>query len=200
MIITVRYVNFPRPGSSGKYGTLKLTDGSTLMCPVDLLEYFRANQQYDVPTKDQTWSNGPVTIVAGPPGGQNQAAGGYYGNGGYPRAVSRETATRPNTGFQPRVVQGGLGQPAKSHDQERMIFITGVVGRAMGSGKFAPSEIPVLLQAAAESFDRLVHPMQRTPANQQYTPPPDRPSSPHYGEPPADDPNDPGPVDPGMSG
>ncbi|HYW90050.1 MAG TPA: hypothetical protein VFB50_19915 [Chloroflexota bacterium] len=173
MHIDVRYVNFPKPGA--KYGSLRLQDGSYLMCPPDLLGYFRAGSSYDIATKQQTWGQGQdartVVIVAAPP---NQPVQGQHNGGAYGGVVNQNEAQRPNTGFQPRVVQGGrspsYGQPASG--QDRHIFVTGVVGRAMGSGKFAASEIGVLTQAAADAYDRLIgaKPVVQQPVEQ---PPPE---------------------------
>lgn len=59
------------------------------------------------------------------------------------------------------IVQQQPSQQSNGHarnsapDNSRMIFITGVVGRAMGSGKFAPIEIKDLALEAADAWDRL---------------------------------------------
>jgi len=46
--------------------------------------------------------------------------------------------------------------PPRGNPEARTIFATGVVGRAMGSGKFAASEMGVLLQEALAVYDRHV--------------------------------------------
>ena len=38
-------------------------------------------------------------------------------------------------------------------DQNLFIFVTGVVGRAMGSGKYTPGDIPTLTKAAVDAFE-----------------------------------------------
>ena len=162
MLVNIKFVNFPRPG--GKYGNLKTVEGGTIMVPPDLLGLFRSGMSCEIGTKEQTWGQGTqderlVTVATtGPLGGQNQPVQGAYGQARPGASSGSAPPYRRNTGFQPRVVQGGGGQLGKSPDQERMIFITGVVGRAMGSGKFTASEVPVLVQAAAEAFDRLTSP------------------------------------------
>jgi hypothetical protein len=193
MQIAIRYVNFPKPG--GKYGSLKLMDGTMIMVPPDLLGQFRAGVACEITTKQQTWGDSPVTIAtSGPLQGPTGPVQGQQGYGGYQGPVSRETSQRPNMGFQPRVIQGGGNPNAKSPDEARMIFVTGVVGRAMGSGKFAASEIPVLAQAAAEAFDRLVSGPGKAPATEEDR----RFGQPHYGhqEAPPTEPGDPGPQEP----
>lgn len=53
------------------------------------------------------------------------------------------------------IVHGATSAPADgrgSTDKDRDIFVTGVVGRAMGSGKFAISDIPALAVAAMAAW------------------------------------------------
>lgn len=54
----------------------------------------------------------------------------------------------------PQATSGNVG--GKSPAQELSIFITGVVGRAMGSGKFDVHDILVLTDAAKEAYERVV--------------------------------------------
>lgn len=51
---------------------------------------------------------------------------------------------------------GATPTPAAHSNQGREIFITGVVGRAMGSGKFAIGDIPGLTGQAAASWDAMM--------------------------------------------
>jgi len=200
MMVNVRYVNAPQ-NPNGKYGNLKLGDGSTIMVPVDMLGMFQPGN-YEIGTKYQTWGQGTdqerqVVIATTGPGGQPgglQHRGGYQGNqqgGGF---------QRPRQGFQPRVYQGGRtggsqGYQGGGDKDPRQIFITGVVGRAMGSGKFAASEIAVLTQAAARSYDEyMVAKAAAPPAAAQ------QPQGENWGnqasqqpEPPQYDQGDPGP-------
>jgi hypothetical protein len=154
----IKYLNPPREG--GKYGSLKSTNGITIMVPPDLLQLFALGTTVEISTKQQTWGAGTqderlVTIAtSGPLQGNTGSVQNMGPSLGYQAANQGAANQRPNTGFQPRVVQGG-GTPPQA-DQARHIFITGVVGRAMGSGKFTASEIPVLTQAAGEAYDRLL--------------------------------------------
>jgi hypothetical protein len=168
MQVNVKYVNFPKPG--GKYGSIKLADGQMIMVPPDLLGQFRAGMVCEISTKQQTWGTGTpearlVTIAtSGPMQPQNQAAQNYGGQAGYQGAGAQQGAYRSNTGFQPRVVQGGGAPQPRTLEQDRMIFVTGVVGRAMGSGKFTTSEIGVLTVEANAAFERLRNPPRPAPA------------------------------------
>jgi hypothetical protein len=56
MMVNIKYVNFPKPG--GKYGSIKLVDGQSIMVPPDLLGGFRAGMVCEVSTKQQTWGQG----------------------------------------------------------------------------------------------------------------------------------------------
>jgi len=155
----IKYVNFPKPG--GKYGRLVDANGQTIWCPPDLLGMFRAGMTVDIGTKQQTWGQGEtareVTIATSGPQGvlPGVQQGHAYGSGPQAR-TAYAPPVRSNTGFQPRVVQGGGGAPDKD---AKMIFVTGVVGRAMGSGKFTASEIGVLAQEAARSYELLHKPV-----------------------------------------
>ena len=143
---------------TAKYGNIKSTAGETVMVPITMLSLFRGRegQAVDVPTKVATWGQGTdakqVTIATAGPGG-----GGWQG-------AQRAHAAQ----------QIGPGKPAPQHpapayrppaaDKDgRAIYITGVVGRAMGSGKFTASEILVLTQAATEAYDRLLDPSKPKP-------------------------------------
>ena len=157
MFVTIKFVNLPGPQSSGKYGSIVTTDGTKIMVPADMLGMFRSGMSCEIATKEQTWGSTPVVVATSGPGGiaqghqpqQRQQGGQQYAG-----------AQQPNTGFQPKVYQGGGGVTGPSQnpstDQGRHIFVTGCVGRAMGSGKFAASELPVLTQAACEAYDKVL--------------------------------------------
>lgn len=163
MQVSISQVTFPQPGR--KFGKLNLTDGQTLWVPPELLGQFRGGMTCEVGTKQQTWGQGAdarhVTIVTTGP--MQAGMGAQQGNSyqqPYGQAGAQQAPQRPNTGFQPRVYEGGgrsYGQ-AKTEGEAKMIFVTGVVGRAMGSGKFTASEIAVLAQEAARTYDLVTTP------------------------------------------
>jgi hypothetical protein len=184
MQVNIRFVNFPKPG--GKFGNLVLDNGQQIWVPPALLNSFRAGMSCEIGTKEQTWgADGPnpkqvIVATTGPQGGAQQGYGGqrtYNANQDYGRA---NTYQRPNTGFQPRVYQGAggavppTGNPNVGQDQGKHIFVTGVVGRAMGSGKFTASEIAVLTQAAAQAYEIMNKPpVDQRQMPQEPPPPPD---------------------------
>lgn len=49
-------------------------------------------------------------------------------------------------------VQGGHFNEGKGRSNDWSIFVTGIVGRAMGSGKFGPTDIKALTLAALEAW------------------------------------------------
>lgn len=176
MQINIKFVNFPRPGGSGKYGSIVGQDGTKIMVPADMLGMFRQGMAVDVPTKEQTWGETPVIVATGGPGGGS--TGAVQGQGYSPSVhgtPNRDSGQRANTGFTPRVYQGGGGVPAGGNlgaDQGRQIFVTGTVGRAMGSGKFAASELPVLTQAACEAYDKVLSAPPKPPGQPVQPEPP----------------------------
>lgn len=66
---------------------------------------------------------------------------------------------------------GGTHSP----DNSRMIFITGIVGRAMGSGKYGPESIRELTMSAAGAYDALttMKPKPAEPKRETYGDPRD---------------------------
>lgn len=164
MQVNIKYVNFPSINSTGKYGSIVDQSGTKIQVPVDMLNLFRAGMICEIGVKTQTWGKGTdreadvVIATTGPLKNNTGAVQGQGAQAGYQGASQAAAPQRPNTGFLPRVYQGGAGQPAPQlgqtqADQARQIFVTGVVGRSMGSGKFAASEIPVLVKAANEGYD-----------------------------------------------
>ena len=155
MIVNIQQVNPPGPQSTGKFGHL-ITDSGKIFFPVDMMGEFQPGTTVDIRTKDQTWGATPVKVVAGRPTVPVQ---GQRAQTGYERPGQDNRFQRPNTGFQPRVIEGGAG------DKDRHIFVCGVVQQAMSSGKFTASEILVLTQAANDAFDLIrpkPKPMQNT--------------------------------------
>ena len=154
MQMTLQYVNDPK-SPTAKYGNIKSTAGETVMVPITMLALFRGRegQAVDVPTKVATWGQGTdakqVTIATAGPNG-----GGWQGAQRAPAAQQQPAAQHPAPVYRP---------PAADKDA-RQIYVTGIVGRAMGSGKFTASEILVLTQAATEAYDRLLDPSKPKPA------------------------------------
>ena len=157
---TIQYVNDPK-NPAGKYGNVKLSDGTFIFVPVNMMSLFRGTEGKfaEIPTKSQTWGQGdeakPVMIAtAGPkPAANGGAAAGWTG-----AQRSQPAAQAGYTSYTPKTAA------PKDDKEARQIFVTGVVGRAMGSGKFVPSEIPVLAQADCDAYDQHLGPAKPKPA------------------------------------
>jgi len=135
-IIVAKYVNPAKPDK--KFGSIVDPNGAKFMLPVGMQDAFQAGQTYDVPTSRKNWGQDVVTVIEGRPG----SAG----------------STAPAT---PPPPAPAASAPPAGHNSARMsnvdpkdvfIFVTGVVGRAMGSGKYDVSDIDLLTKAAIEAY------------------------------------------------
>jgi len=133
--VEVSFVNQPKQ-AGGKYGSIKAADGNYYSVPVaDLSRFQRGNKyaiEYDQTEKDgKTYRNFTAMSIA-------QSAPN----------IDRDYANRD------------VGKPSGSHyaptdAKDKFIFVTGVVGRAMGSGKFEPADILQLTQLACASYEEM---------------------------------------------
>lgn len=169
MRVTVKYVNYPSKVDA-KYGNIKTSDDQTIMVPVARLAEFTKGATLDILVETKTWGNGadarPVTVLDG----RSPQVNPYAGQGAQP-GPNRSNPEQGNQGRQTDPAPGGAPYqaaqaghqapapgPARSNPEARSIFITGVVGRAMGSGKFSASEIQTLTEEAARSYDQKLTP------------------------------------------
>ncbi len=177
--IKIKYVNEPKAGGSGKFGSLKDFDGVTYMVPARFLASFMAGTVVDVELKQETWGTSQMNVVQGPPNGpatngtnpvrltpaETSRVVGMAGRAdlntyaqqglGYPSGTAGAGGNVANAGFVGGTGQALPGARTPTGSQERMIFVTGVTGRAMGSGVFTPEHIRILALAAADAWDEL---------------------------------------------
>jgi hypothetical protein len=180
MLVNIKFVNLPSAQSSGKYGSIVTQDGVKIYVPVDLITLFRSGMSTEISVKEQTWGTTPVIVATSGPGGVPQASGARPA---YQGAAQAGASPRANTGFQPKVIQGGPSA-APDDDKSRNIFVCGVVQQAMNSGKFAASEIAVLTTEANRAFDLIgARPTPQRTLDQMTDPVPEP------------EPGDPGPVE-----
>lgn len=130
--VVPQYVNQPKR-QGGKYGNIKLQDGTLYMVPVNMLGSFAPNTAANIDFEVQNWGQPPspfnvVTAINGQ---------GITGQAGPVKGGDRP-ATAP--------------QNVPQSDKEEGMFIMGVVGRAMGSGQFAVGDIYSLTKAAAAAW------------------------------------------------
>lgn len=150
--INVKYVN---PANDGKkFGSIKDVNGVSYMVPKDMVHLFRTGMQ-DVQLENQTWGTSTMQVVTQPPGRPTADSVALQMQGNQITAQPRVVGgTMIPSAYQagnavPRPVTGG-------NSQDRMIFCTGIVGRAMGSGQFQPAHVRELLQSAADAYDEII--------------------------------------------
>ncbi len=138
-----------------KSGGFKGTDSMNYYCEVGAYHLLSEGTTYEVPARPYTSKAGkqsyivdksfhpPNAIVGGGPPDtpQHQPTNDTW---------SRPAASAVKAPPHPAPASNGYG-----NKDERMIFITGIVGRAMGSGKFDTQDINLLTQAAAEAYETL---------------------------------------------
>lgn len=135
MQITIKYVNPPREGK--KFGSIKTPDGQTYWVPGALINEFQPNTTVDVPVQDAKWGANLVKVVAGSPSGDAAPAPQAQGNWNQPKA-SVPAPSIPATGNMDR--------------KDALIFVTGVVGRAMGSGQYKSGDVSDLTHEALKAW------------------------------------------------
>ena len=126
--VEVAFVNQPKnPGWSG---SIKTSDGQYYSVKESDLGLFQKGQKYTIGYDEVT------------KGGKT-----YRNFNGALLGPTTETKTAPAT--------NGANHYSQTDTRERGMFIMGVVGRAMGSGKFEASDIEVLTKIAAASYDEV---------------------------------------------
>lgn len=137
MQITIKYVNAPREGK--KFGSIKTPDGQTFWVPGALINEFSPGTTVDVPIQDAKWGANLVKVVAGSPSGDaTPAPQAERGSWSPPRASVPAAPSQPAAGNMDR--------------KDALIFVTGVVGRAMGSGQFKSGDVSDLTHEALKAW------------------------------------------------
>jgi len=126
-MIQVKYNNEPKPGK--KMANIKTADGMTFFYYPDKMG-FREGENVTIEYDEQQWGDKPVNVIRR-----------------IVPAVSPQAATRPVPGHNSNGHTNGNGS-----SKDELIFVTGVVGRAMGSGKYDASDIGLLTKAAKVAY------------------------------------------------
>ena len=134
-VVTLRYVNQPK-NPAGKMGSIVGNDGTRYMVPVQNLGKFAVGGTYEVAVSQEVWKPGEpaVTVIRDVPGGGSAPA--------------------PAAPANPTHASGHVNGAKIGESAARQIFVTGIVGRAMGSGKFTPSDLEALTSAAITAYDK----------------------------------------------
>ena len=154
--VNIEYVNQPKkPG--GKYGNLNIgKDRDLIFVPVGELGWYQPGPM-SVEVEHQTWGDKNVQVAVRPANGPAQQPPGDW--------------QRP----QPQMPPAPQGHNGAPNDKDKMIFVTGIVGRAMGSGQFSAADISVLVEHALEgwaAYQRGRPQQLRQPAPAHAPPPP----------------------------
>ena len=139
--IQVQYVNQPKPGK--RTGSIKDANGHYWQVAPPHLQYFSPGQQAEILYDD----HGNYQMVVGM-GGQLFPKEPTQPQPG--SAVPRN-ANWPGPQTQHREYTREPIKPKEDETAEQ-IFITGIVGRAMGSGSFVIEQIPELTRVAAYAW------------------------------------------------
>jgi hypothetical protein len=126
--LNIQYVNEAKPDK--KYGTIKTRDGESYALPAGMAGVFQPNTTVEVPTQDQKWGDKVVHVIMGRPANSNAA----------PAAAAPAPPIAP-------AASARMADP-----KDTLIFVTGVVGRAMGSGSFGVTDIDLLTKAALAAY------------------------------------------------
>ncbi len=152
--VTPQYINAAKPGK--QYGNIKEASGAKWIIPAGWESLFAPNVPAHIDYETKTWGSESVNIVRGVNGAMQPAA-----------AVPPIPMAAPVT----------LPQPTTSRDDKvaEEIFVTGIVGRAMGSGQFSVNDIGLLAKAATQAWRE--RNMQAPPAGgySEANPPPPGP-------------------------
>lgn len=133
--LTAKYVN---PAAEGKkYGSIVDEDGNRYPATPHHVSKVRQGQTVTIDYDEQTWGGKPVMVVSK-----------IHENANNPPPPSPD-----DYGVAPVRSNGYAG--GNGHAKEADIFVTGVVGRAMGSGQFTVTDIKSLTLAADEAWQAL---------------------------------------------
>lgn len=127
--ITVEFVN--QPSKNPKFGSIKGADGVYYSIGAGVLERYRKGMSFDAPVTSRDY-NGKT----------------YYSipDSFDPSKSSETTAAKPAVNGH----SNGNGQT-----KDAAMFVMGVVGRSMGSGKFETQDIPLLAKAALAAWNEI---------------------------------------------
>ena len=135
--VTPKYVNPAKPGK--QYGNIKEASGVKWIIPAGWEHLFAPNVHVHIDYESQTWGSETVNIVRGVNGSMQPIPG--------PAA----SVPPPLPPVAPIAQPAPASKPADDPVAEQ-IFVTGIVGRAMGSGQFSVMDIGVLAKAATQAW------------------------------------------------
>ena len=136
-VVNIKYVNPAKPGK--KFGSLKSVEGETYWVPAGMVSDFTAGTTVDIPTESQKWGANIVNVVSGAARASTEQA-----------PWQKPAAPVPPRPAAPPSAPAATPPPVGSKDA--LIFVTGVVGRAMGSGQYKAGDIQDLTHEALKAW------------------------------------------------
>jgi hypothetical protein len=135
--INIKWVNPAKEGK--KFGSLVDVSGAKYMCPAALVSQFQPGTTVDVPVQSAKWGADVVEVIQG----HAQAT-----------ATSTSAWSKPQAPEPARSVPANYSTPASGNmdRKDALIFVTGTVGRAMGSGKFAAGDLMDLTHESLKAW------------------------------------------------
>lgn len=154
--ITVEKV-FPMTADA-KSGGLKATDGNIYKFLAWQAKFIRQGETIEVPISESEF-NGKIYkwfAKTWPSKDQQQAARQATSPPQQPAPQQPGPPNIPPTGYVPQT-RPATPPPSNGNGQTKdaAMFVMGVVGRAMGSGKFDTQDIPLLARAAAQAWNEV---------------------------------------------
>lgn len=138
--ISIKYVNAAKPDK--KYGSLVDVSGAKYMCPASLVGQFKSGTTVEVPTQSAKWGTDVVEVIMGGP--QATAA----------PSTSAWSKPQPPAVSPPPSPPAAFSAPATGamDRKDALIFVTGTVGRAMGSGQFKAGDLMALTNESLKAW------------------------------------------------
>lgn len=137
--ITIKWVNPAKPDK--KFGSIVDVDGTKYMCPAALVSQFKPGTTVDVPTQSAKWGADVVEVIQG----HAQATATSTSAWSKPQAPAVSPPASPPAAFSTPAT-GAMDR------KDALIFVTGTVGRAMGSGKFAAGDLMDLTHESLKAW------------------------------------------------
>lgn len=151
--VTANFIN-PSKKPGGKFGSISTPEEKYISVPVSELGQFRKGGRYcvEIEVTPEGYKNF-VRFANAPPSGSAQPQRTVPPVGDY-AAARASLPPRPQSTVQarPAPIQPYQTAPYLADPQALAIFVTGVTGRALGSGHFTAQDIPELVREAKAAF------------------------------------------------
>jgi hypothetical protein len=140
-VISIKYVNPAREGK--KFGSIKSVEGETYWVPAGMVSQFQPGTTVDVPTETQKWGANIQNVISGAANATPKRDESGWGRAAPPKFAAPPTQQAP-------AAPAATNTPVNNKDA--LIFVTGVVGRAMGSGQYKSGDISDLTHEALKAW------------------------------------------------